>query len=275
MKFVIFLIGLVMAFMLGYMMEPRMRLALTGISPSEAPKAKAEQKVVTIDADGSRSTGPATVVAPDPAPPPDPEPLPDIDLSALHPSQLPEVVLLKVPVDVTDPAVGLTMTVQAGNRVNLVRLESETAVISPGEGPFEGFVPISGTDLLEQLAANPPPPVVIEPEPEPEPEPAPPPPVIDDEPEEEPEPTILNEEQLVAAMRASIEAGDIKEFTASQVIGWQAGEDEEIDGVAYQTGMVAYRAETIFGERNIQAKALVLNGKVEKWIWPQSGMEIR
>jgi hypothetical protein len=56
---------------------------------------------------------------------------------------------------------------------------------------------------------------------------------------------------------------------------WQAGPQETVDGQVYQTGTVTYRAETIFGVKTIQAKALIQNGRVVRWIWPKSGMEIR
>ena len=46
-------------------------------------------------------------------------------------------------------------------------------------------------------------------------------------------------------------------------------------GSSFQTGTLNYKAETIFGVRTIQAKALISNGEVVRWIWPKSGMEIR
>lgn len=119
-----------------------------------------------------------------------------------------------------------------------------------------------------------------EPDPEPEPEPTPEPvladatpdPVMEDEPAAPaPAPSV----DVVAVMQASIRAGEIKEFGEAQVQGWQAGEEETTDGTTYQTGLVAYTAETVFGVRTIQAKAYIKDGKVERWIWPNSGMEIK
>ena len=40
-------------------------------------------------------------------------------------------------------------------------------------------------------------------------------------------------------------------------------------------GTLTYKAETIFGVKTIQAKALITDGKVQRWIWPKSGMEIK
>jgi hypothetical protein len=263
MKFILFTVGIALSYVLGYMMEPQLRLSLTGQNPATAP------------------------VTPGLVPQP-PAPV-TVDLANLNPDQLPETVMLKAEAEVSDASSGLKMKIESGNKVKLVRLEGPNAVISPGAGPFEGRLPIASTDLLEQLAANPPattPPAVVpqpvQPEPEPEPEPAPTPdPVATPEPEPttppEPEPTPapVGSSDPVATMKQSIEAGEIKEFTADQVLAWNKGEDETIDGVTYQTGLVDYKAETIFGEKTIQAKALISNGKVERWIWPKSGMEIK
>ncbi|WP_193214705.1 hypothetical protein [Luteolibacter marinus] len=131
------------------------------------------------------------------------------------------------------------------------------------------------------------PPAVVQADPEPEPEPvAEPPPVAQNEPEEmkepEPEPEPMPEpaaslgpEEIVKAMQESIKAKQVKEFAFEQVLGWKAGEEEDVDGEKYQTGLASYKAETIFGVKTIQAKALISGGKVVKWIWPNSGMEIK
>ncbi len=132
---------------------------------------------------------------------------------------------------------------------------------------------------------TPPPVVKNDPEPVPvppvtPPTPEPTPPVTPDPPKEDPVPTpvasgTLSAEEIVKVMQESIKAAQVKEFTFEQVLGWKAGEDEEVDGTKYQTGQAAYKAETIFGVKTIQAKALITGGKVAKWIWPNSGMEIK
>ena len=75
-------------------------------------------------------------------------------------------------------------------------------------------------------------------------------------------------------MQDSIRNGDIKEFKAEQVLEWKDSGPETIDGEDFETGLASYKAETIFGMKTIQAKALVKNGKVVRWIWPKSGMQI-
>lgn len=80
---------------------------------------------------------------------------------------------------------------------------------------------------------------------------------------------------MVKVMQESIRGAQVKEFTFDQVLGWEAGGDETVDGEIFKTGTVSYKAETIFGVKTIQAKALIKDGKVQRWIWPKSGMEIK
>ena len=79
----------------------------------------------------------------------------------------------------------------------------------------------------------------------------------------------------VTIMQQIIRNGEIKEFTFDQVLGWKPEPTETVDGQEFQTGTVSYKAETIFGVKTIQAKALIKDGKVQRWIWPKSGMEIK
>ena len=280
MKTFLFLLGLVAACILGYSFEPDLRFKLTGQTPVK----------------GNAKPGRMAVV---PTPPEQ-----AIDPASFPADQLPEKILLKNSAEIADPASDLKMTITAGSRVNLIRLAGENVIISPGAGPLEGSVPIDQTDLLEQLAAlpkNPRPapedpvvavvtptdpemPVDPAPGPAPEPEPAPEPtPEPEPTPAPEPEPTPAPEPpvptgpvDVVAVMQGSIKAGEIKEFSFDQVLDWQASEETEtIDGETYSTGIASYKAETVFGVKTIQAKALIKDGKVVRWLWPKSGMEIK
>jgi hypothetical protein len=196
--------------------------------------------------------------------------------------------------------------------VKLVRIDGTDAVVRPGDTPYSIVLPIEKTDLMEQLAANPPSavpapepaPVVPEPAPEPKPEPVPAPepaptpagdsqepapmpePAAEPKPEPAPAPEPAPEPapapapaavstDVVKIMQESIRGGQVKEFKFEQVLGWEPGPNETVDGEAFQTGNVSYKAETIFGVKNIQAKALIKEGKVLRWIWPKSGMEIK
>jgi outer membrane biosynthesis protein TonB len=289
------LFGMSAAGALGYLAEPTLRFQLTGMQPSPAEYAR-NQKVVLAMPGG----------------------VPEIDVASLTPAQLPQRVLLNAEVKVSDAASGVTMIIPAGNRVKLVRIERGNAVVSPSDGPFLGLVPITDTDLLQQIAANPPssapapvappvvaPPVTAVPEPAPTPEPPPAPtpppeptpvpvpeptpaPTPDPAPEPPPAPTpepapvsepapavAAGTTNAVKAMQDSIKAAQIKEFTFAQVLEWNPAADETVDGETYQTGLASYKAETIFGVKTIQAKALIKAGKVQRWIWPKSGMEIK
>jgi hypothetical protein len=278
MKAFLFLLGLVVACLCGYSLEPKFRLALTGKTPGEKPSI----------------SDPAEAAAAQPA----------MDLAKIPSDRLPAKVVLKAEAELVDGASDLRVKVSAGSQINLIRLEGSNVIISPGAGSFEGKVPIEQTDLLEQLAAMPdsapsapetapvpsPEPATVptpepapEPEPEPEPEPTPAPepaPVPTPEPSPEPEPAPApapaGSGDPVAIMKASIQAGEIKEFTFGQVLEWLPGEGAEtIDGQNYLTGIASYKAETVFGVKTIQAKALIQGGKVVRWLWPKSGMEIK
>jgi hypothetical protein len=80
---------------------------------------------------------------------------------------------------------------------------------------------------------------------------------------------------IVKIMQTSIRSGQLKEFAFNQVRGWKPEANETVDGVLYQTGVAAYKAETVFGSKTILAKALIKNGKVARWIWPRSGIAIK
>lgn len=80
---------------------------------------------------------------------------------------------------------------------------------------------------------------------------------------------------VVGAMQASIRAAQIKEFQFDQVQEWTEEPDETIDGESYKIGIASYKAETMFGVRVIQAKALIKDGKVSRWVYRKSGMDMK
>ena len=287
MKLLINVLGLAAAGYLGYLLEPNLRLSLTGQAPSKVENGRNKKVILQMPGDA-----------------------PEINLASLTADQLPAKVLLKSDVKMTDLASGINMIMQAGNRVKLVRIEGGNAVVSPGEGPFYGLVPVTETDLFQQLAASPPsaqtpaePPTVsttpepaipaagdtkertAAPEPTPSPEstpevtqetaPGPIPNAVPDSSEDSPAPSADGAEGIVQAMKSSIKAAQIKEFTFEQILEWKAETDEVMDGKTYQIGLASYEAETIFGTKTVQAKALIKAGKVQRWIWLKSGMEIK
>jgi len=84
----------------------------------------------------------------------------------------------------------------------------------------------------------------------------------------------INDDEIRQLMHRSIETAEIRHFTSDQIIAWKEFGEEVIDGVTYQFGILTYQEQSIFGERDFDAKALIRDGKVEKWIWPSNGMRI-
>lgn len=277
MKSFLGIIAVLVAGLFGYVVEPGLRHPLTGMVPV-ARKAFAPV---------AETSAPDAVVQTPPV-------RAGYDYSKLQPSQLPDKVVLKSPATATAPGGTDALALPTGTKVKPVRIEDKTLVFSV-LGTAEGRTLVVQTSLVEQLIAHPPPAAtaaVIEPAPQADPtppadpvpaaEPAPavepaPAPAVEPAPTAEPVASTgaLSDAEIVKIMQENIRSGHIKEFTYDQVTAWTAGKEEEVDNQKYQAGLAAYKAETIFGVKNIQAKALIQNGKVVKWIWPTSGLEIQ
>jgi hypothetical protein len=342
MKVFLAMIAVAVSGLCGYVLEPSLRSSLMKSTP------RAEPKKVQVAAD---------------APPVVPAAAGKIDVAALMPDQFPERVVLKVNINVSAPGSD-PMVIPAGNRVKPLRVEGEELVVGPGAGPFEGKVAISGTDLMEQLAAKPPKPTttpapVVAPTPATEPAPAatePAPPATEPAPAAtepapaatepapaatepapaatEPAPAATEpapatpapaaggdaaapagdgngggvvsnggvaprgesepladsgavvpsaqpgasasgESDVVKLMQAHVRSGSLKEFKYPQVVSWKDGGEESVGGQKYKIGLVVYQADTIFGTKQIPAKALVLDNRVVKWVLQASGNEIK
>ncbi|KAB2638286.1 MAG: hypothetical protein DVB25_08145 [Verrucomicrobia bacterium] len=216
---------------------------------------------------------------------------PAIDLAKLTAAQLPTQVTLKVTTEVGD-ASGLKMKIDPGSRLTLVRIDGDEVVVSPGTSPFEGRVSVSGTDLMEQLEAKQPVAAAAPPAEEASPvedpataavptdpasaaatEPAVPD-VSAAEPGTAAEPISAAQAaapiDVVEVMKEHLRANAINEFKFEQVQEWKVGRNEVVAGVTYQTGLVRYSTDTIFGVKTIEAKALVRAGKVARWVWPKN-----
>lgn len=264
---------------LGYLAEPSLRFQLTGASSTAVELARNKKVVLQLPSGAT------------------------VDLASLPPEQLPPSVVLKAEVKAFDHAAHTTTNFEAGRQVTLVRIEGGNAVVSIDPGSFIGRAPITETDLVEQIAAKlsvapaaaaaePPPKTEIPQAMEPEklaapPEPAPAAeaslmpeaiPAADSETEPAPEmpaAPAASSKDAVEAMQESIKSAQIKEFTFEQVLEWKTAGEETLDGETYQTGLATYKAMTVFGEKNIQAKALIQGGAVKRWIWPKSGTDIK
>ncbi len=304
MKVLMNLLGMSVAGFLGYSLEPNMRQQLTGKSPS-AVEVDASGNIMLQLADGSQ-----------------------VPLDSLTKEQLPEKIVISNSVKINDLASGLTMTIDPGSQLLLLRIDRGYAVISPGPSMGEGRTPVMNTNLLKLLSLNPPsttkipaktpgpvvpeitemvppvaannppvetppvtplpaptnpggesaePPVLAEPPPVPAPPPIPEPAPVSPTPAPGGTPAVAatGEADIVKAMKDSIQSGQIKEFKSDQVLQWKGAADESADGETYQTGTILYKAETFLGTKTIEAKAFIKAGKVQRWIWPRSGMEIK
>ncbi|TLD71389.1 hypothetical protein FEM03_07620 [Phragmitibacter flavus] len=69
----------------------------------------------------------------------------------------------------------------------------------------------------------------------------------------------------------SISAGDVTEVTPASITKWDEPMQEELDGKKYWTIVVTYTTKTMFGDFTTYAKAHIYNGKVEKWLYRDSG----
>lgn len=143
--------------------------------------------------------------------------------------------------------------------------------------------PESGEDKKEDIATEDTVPEVIKPEVVEQPTPAipmtarEPDPVINravDEPIDEPV-VKLSELAFMNILKSSVKAGEVNEFTFDQVLDWKRAGVEQLDGGTYEVGMVTYQADTIFDEQKLEAKALIKDGKVVKWLWPTTNTKMR
>jgi hypothetical protein len=77
-----------------------------------------------------------------------------------------------------------------------------------------------------------------------------------------------DEEKYLAIMKQSVANGELKDVTPDKVKSWRWIGYEEIGGTGYWTGAAIISKETYFGEFETEAKALIRQGKVEKWTLP-------
>lgn len=266
------IILLVVCVGMGYILEPVFFTA----SPKTTPK--------TGDDSGNPVAAAPSAPTPGGSEPAAPAPAIQIDLTKLTAEDFPAKVELKVPYTISDENSGVTMKLEKGTKVKPVRLEGSRLVIQPVGLPIESRINVDNTNfkelalpiMLERLqnavAGNdtkPTPPVT------PDPTPAPTPPVTPPAPPE-PEPvTKLDEAAIVALLKSDVQAGKVTEFKANQVTAWKAGEEMDFDGDTYQTGRVTFKAETILGVQEHEAIALIEDGKVYKWMWAKTKLEMR
>ncbi len=253
---------------IGYVLEPLFFEGWEAASPKAAEKTVSDPDATAEDSEDSED------------PPGTPAPAIELDLSKVVPGDFPAKVELKVAHTISDPNRGVTMKLEKGIHVKPVRLQAGQLVVQPVGLPIESLIDVDSTDFKElvlprmherlQIAAGNKGPVTAPPVTPAAPEPAPP-----AVPAPVPAADKLDAAAIVALLKADVEAGKVTEFKASQVTGWKAGEELEFDGSTYQTGLVTFKAETILGVQEHEAVALIEDGKVCKWMWAKTKLEMR
>jgi len=223
-----------------------------------------------------------------------------INLDEVRDNELPKTVKIENATEIPTLSGEGQVRLRKGDVVTLLNRNNDVLIVEKPDSNGKGKISPKDTDLFQQLAkqiyekeaggavavTTPPAPVPapnpipvagVDPTPTPTPEPMP---VVEPEPEPAPTPAPvggakLSDDEIIALMKESIAGGAVKEFTSDQVKGWKPNGDETIDGTEYQTGLAAYEAATIFGVRPVQAKALINDGKIERWVYAKSGMEIQ
>jgi hypothetical protein len=287
MKALVNLLVVAVAGFLGYAFEPNLRLELTGIShlpPQEKPKPSN----------------------------PEEQYLAKVDISQYAPGQYPKEVTLKKPAQVAAEGSESKMTLEAGTKVNLVKLDTGLLVISPiGIPNVTGTVEIHETDIREQLIGVIPAPATAvakagsdtmggnDPAAEPADAMAKNEPGDDAKDPSMKEPTgganaalapekgdadgsaapaeytALSQDEIVKIMQESIRSGQVTSFKLEDVSEWTAGEPEEVNGVKCNVGMVTYTGTTFMGKSQLRGKAFISGGKVLNWINPKSGTDLK
>jgi hypothetical protein len=232
----------------GYKFEPDLRLAITGI-----PYGVGHRMAISS--------------------------LPNVDLATLRPDQLPREVTIFTTIPAKDQSTGIIINIPAGSKLQPTKITPPNVQLLVKDTKYQIVLPIDKTDLIQQLSLMPlntaPPEAPAEPEPVPE-SIAPEPPPAEPASITVPTPTApTGPVDPLKLMRDSLQNNQIKEFSIGQVTTWSAGAEETIDGETFATGIVSYEAPTILGQKTMQAKALIKNGNIQKWINAKSGIEIK
>lgn len=209
MKTLLFLSGIAVAWVLGYMYEPSLRPSLIGSTakplPSMAPPQEPEKDATPIPA--SSPVEAESVTVPQETPVTIPEPQPTAQVKPVTPVE-----------------------------------HEPTASVEPEPTPQKAVIP----------------------EPQKPAQPA------------KPVPTANTREvDVVKLMQSSIRKREISEFQYNDVVDWKQAPNETYQGSVFQVGIASYKAETVMGEKQILAKALIKDGKIVRWIWPKSGLQIK
>ena len=210
-----------------------------------------------------------------------PDSLRDIDLASLRADQLPKEVTIFITRPYKHSNGNLEITILPGSKHAPVKISPPNVHLRVEGTKYQFVLPIDKTDLIEQLSQmsldSAPAPTNTEPAlPKPQSPSAQPTPSSTVSPKPTPTaPSTATSTDAVMLMRDTLRNSPLKEFSASQITTWSAGPQETIDGESFATGIISYEAKTILGQKSMQAKALIKNGSIKKWIHAKSGIEIK
>ena len=80
---------------------------------------------------------------------------------------------------------------------------------------------------------------------------------------------------ILRIMHESLSKNEIRELTVKEVTAWKASPQKIEKGIKYETGVVTYNAQTIFGIRAVSLQAWLKDGKVKKWTYLKSGLPVK
>ncbi len=81
--------------------------------------------------------------------------------------------------------------------------------------------------------------------------------------------SVLKIKQLVQNEYSSLNS--LKEAKVTKI---SVGKNETVGSKAYQIGTVSFQKDTLLGVRKFGAKALISDGKIEKWVWSISNQDM-
>jgi len=94
-----------------------------------------------------------------------------------------------------------------------------------------------------------------------------------------PPPTIVSavptSDPRFKPMIDSIKNGNYTELNIENITGWSWIGPMEVEGRTYDVGMVNFKSQTIFGELDTEAMALIAGNRVEKWLYSGSREEVQ
>lgn len=239
---------------LGYKFEPALRETITGIPYAVGHKIPADL-------------------------------MPKVDLATLRQDQLPKEISILSSMPFKHKETGLFINVPIGSKHQPIKVVPPNVHLRVTGTKYQVVMPIAKTDLIEQLSRMTheatPAPIAADTNPTTPSAPVTAAPAIAPTPDPIPSavpsiPAVSNSSDVdaVSLMRSSLQQNPVKEFAIGQITAWNPGPEETFDGETFATGTVSYEATTILGQKTMQAKALIKNGRIEKWIHAKSGIEI-